>query len=163
MIAVMLQLRPAVPGDVPAILALIRELAEYEKQPGEVVATEADLLRDGFGPEPRYSCTMALWDGEVAGFAFWFHNYSTWTGRPGIFLEDLFVRPRFRSRGIGRALLVELARVAVARGCARMNWHVLDWNEPAFKFYDTLGARRLTEWEIMRLDGPALERLARDG
>ena len=159
----MLLLRPAAPADVPAIASLIRELAEYERDPAAAVATEADLLRDGFGPAPRYQCLMALLDGEVAGFAFWFHNYSTWQGRWGLYLEDLFVRPAFRQRGIGRALLVELARIAVREGCGRFVWQVLDWNEPALRFYEKLGARRLGEWVTMRLDGEALERLARDG
>ena len=142
---------------------MIRELAEYEKEPLSAVATEADLLRDGFGSSPRYACLMALWSGEPAGFAFYFHNYSTWQGKWGLYLEDLFVRPSFRGRGIGRALLIELARIAVRDGCGRFQWQVLDWNEPAFSFYEKLGARRLGEWVTMRLDGEALERLARDG
>ena len=156
----MLVLRPAERSDVPAILALIRELAAYEREPQAAVATEEDLLRDGFGAAPRFFCLMALWDGEVAGFAFYFHNYSTWQGRWGLYLEDLFVRPKLRGRGIGKALFVELARIAVREGCGRFQWQVLDWNEPALKFYEKLGARRLGEWLTMRIDGAALEKLA---
>jgi GNAT superfamily N-acetyltransferase len=159
----MLVLRPAQPGDVPSIVQLIRELAEYERDPAAAVATEADLLRDGFGAAPRYYCLMALWEEEVAGFALYFHNYSTWLGRRGLYLEDLFVRPRFRGHGIGKALLVELARTAVREGCGRFQWQVLDWNEPALQFYEKLGARRFGEWVTMRIDGDALERLARNG
>lgn len=156
----MLVIRKAVASDVPHIRALIRELAEYEKHPELAEATEEDLLRDGFGASPRYCCLMADWSGAPAGFAFYFHNYSTWRGRWGLFLEDLFVRPEMRGRGIGKALLVELARIAVREGCGRMNWHVLDWNTPAIDFYQRLGATMLSEWKVMRLDGEALERLA---
>jgi GNAT superfamily N-acetyltransferase len=159
----MLVLRPATPRDVPAIARLIRELAAYEREPSKVVATEADLLRDGFGPSPRYFCLMAEWSSAVAGFALYFHNYSTWQGKWGLYLEDLFVQPEFRGHGIGKALLVELARTAVREGCGRFQWQVLDWNEPALKFYEKLGARRFGEWLTMRLTGEALERLARDG
>ena len=159
----MLVLRPAGRGDVGSILALIRELAEYEREPSSAVATEEDLLRDGFGASPRFFCLMAFWEGEVAGFAVYFHNYSTWQGRWGMYLEDLFVRPRFRGLGMGKALLIELARIAVREGCGRFQWQVLDWNEPALNFYQKLGARRLGEWLTMRIEGEALERLARDG
>jgi GNAT superfamily N-acetyltransferase len=159
----MLVIRKAEPRDVPQILQLIRELAAYEKAPEEAVATEADLLVDGFGPAPRYSCLMADWEGAAAGFAFYFHNYSTWQGRWGLYLEDLFVRPQHRGRGIGKALLVELARIAVREGCGRFQWQVLDWNTPAVEFYEKLGARALKEWMTMRIDGEALERLARHG
>jgi GNAT superfamily N-acetyltransferase len=159
----MLVIRNAEPRDVPQILQLIRELAAYEKAPEQAVATEADLLRDGFGPAPRYFCLMADWEGAAAGFAFYFHNYSTWQGRWGLYLEDLFVRPQHRGRGIGKALLVELARIAVRDGCGRFQWQVLDWNTPAVEFYEGLGARRLKEWMTMRIDGDALERLARHG
>jgi len=159
----MLVIRKAEPRDVPQILELIRELAAYEKAPEQAVATEADLLVDGFGPAPRYLCLMADWEGAPAGFAFYFHNYSTWQGRWGLYLEDLFVRPQHRGRGIGKALLVELARIAVREGCGRFQWQVLDWNTPAIEFYERLGARPLKEWMTMRIDGEALERLARHG
>jgi GNAT superfamily N-acetyltransferase len=160
----MLVIRKAEPRDVPRILAFVRQLAEYEKLPHEVVATEEDLLRDGFGEAPpRYFCLMAEWGGAPAGFAFYFHTYSTWLGRWGMYLEDIFVLPELRGRGIGKALLVELARIAVKEKCGRVNWQVLDWNAPAIEFYRGLGAKMLTEWETFRLTGEALERLARDG
>ena len=157
----MLVIRKASPRDVPTILQLIRALAEYEREPSAVVATEQDLLRDL--SDGKYSCLIADWSGEPAGFALYFHNYSTWQGRWGLYLEDLFVKPALRGRAIGKALLRELARIAVAEGCGRFVWQVLDWNEPALKFYEKLGARRLGEWVTMRLEGEALERLARDG
>ena len=159
----MLVIRAALPTDVPAIRSLIGELAEYEKEPAQAVATEEDLLRDGFGPNPRYQCLMALRDGAAAGFALYFHNYSTWQGRWGLYLEDLFVRPAFRGRGIGKALLIELARTAAREKCGRFQWQVLDWNQPAIDFYQALGAKALKEWVTMRLDGEALERLAAHG
>jgi GNAT superfamily N-acetyltransferase len=159
----MLVIRKAERRDVPEIRQLIHELAEYERLPQQAVATEDDLLRDGFGSVPRYFCLIAEWDGAPAGFAFWFHNYSTWQGRWGLYLEDLFVRPRHRGRGIGKALLVELARIAVREGCGRIVWQVLDWNQPAIDFYEQLGAKPFEEWVTMRIDGEALERLARDG
>jgi len=121
----MLVIRKAEPRDVPEMLQLIRALAEYEREPAAVVATEEDLFRDGFGPEPRYLCLIADWAGQVAGFAFYFHTYSTWLGRWGLYLEDLFVRPELRGKGIGKALLVELARIAVREKCGRVNWQVL--------------------------------------
>lgn len=156
----MLRIRDAVASDVPQILALIRELAEYEKMPQEVKATEADLLRDGFSGTPRFFVAMAEWEAKPAGFALWFFNYSTWQGRPGIYLEDLFVRPSFRGRGIGKALLVHLARRAVAEECGRFQWQVLDWNAPAIGFYETLGARALNEWITMRVSDEAIARMA---
>lgn len=158
--AAMLGIRPAIAADVPLIAQLIRELADYERAPDEAKASEADLLRDGFGAEPRYRCLLAEWAGAPAGFAFYFYNYSTWQGRPGLYLEDLFVRPEFRGRGLGKSLLIELARIAVRDGCGRFGWQVLDWNAPALAFYQSLGARRLGDWVAMRLDGDALERLA---
>jgi GNAT superfamily N-acetyltransferase len=159
----MLVIRKAEARDVPVMLQFIRELAEYERDPSAVVATEADLLRDGFGESPRFFCLVAEWSGQPAGFAFYFHTYSTWLGRWGLYLEDLFVRPAFRGKGIGKALLVELARIGVSEKIGRMNWQVLDWNQPAIDFYDRIGARRLSEWVTYRLAGEALERLARDG
>lgn len=156
----MLHLRPAVAGDVGLILALIRELAEYERAPDAVVASEADLLRDGFGERPLFRVILAEHDGEPAGFAFYFFSYSTWRGRPCLYLEDLFVRPPFRRRGIGLALLRELSRIAVAERCERFVWQVLDWNTPAIDFYESLGARPLREWITMRVEGPALAALA---
>jgi len=156
----MLTIRPATSADVPLILAFIRELAEYEREPQAAVATAADLLRDGFGPEPKFRVDIAEWSGEPAGFAFYFWNYSTWQGKPGLYLEDLFVRPRFRGKGIGKALLVHLARVAIKNNCGRLVWQVLDWNTPAIEFYESLGAQTMKEWLTMRVTGEALVRLA---
>jgi GNAT superfamily N-acetyltransferase len=153
-------IRPATKNDIPEILKLIRELAEYEKLLDLVVITAEDLERDAFGEEPIIHILMAEWDGEVAGYALYFFNYSTFRGRPGIFLEDLFVRPAFRRRGIGRALLVHLAKIAVREGCARFEWQVLDWNTPAIEFYKSLGAVAMKEWITMRVSGEALARLA---
>jgi GNAT superfamily N-acetyltransferase len=155
-----LTLRAATREDVPEIRALIRELADYEKDPAAAVVTEADLLRDGFGERPLFRVVMAEWDGAVAGFAFYFFNYSTWQGRPGLYLEDLFVRPALRGKGIGKALLVHLAGIALRENCGRFVWQVLDWNEPSIRFYESLGARIMKEWLTMRVDGEALRRLA---
>ncbi|HUJ24516.1 MAG TPA: GNAT family N-acetyltransferase [Myxococcales bacterium] len=159
----MVVIRKALASDVPQIRALIGELAAYERAPELAVATEEGLLRDGFGPQPRYFCLMAEVDGAVAGFALWFHNYSTWRGQWGLYLEDLFVRPAFRGRGAGKALFVELARIAVSSGCGRFDWQVLDWNRPSIEFYERLGAVGKKEWLSMRLEGEALERMARNG
>jgi len=156
----MLTIRPATPADVPLILEFIRELADYEREPQAAVATAADLVRDGFGPEPKFRVDIAEWSGEPAGFAFYFWNYSTWQGKPGLYLEDLFVRPRYRGKGIGKALLVHLARVAVKNNCGRLVWQVLDWNTPAIEFYESLGAETMKEWLTMRVTGEALVRLA---
>ncbi len=156
----MLSIRKATPADVPLILDFIRGLAEYEREPNAVVATEQDLLRDGFGADPKYRCIIADWQGKPAGFAFFFFNYSTWLGRPGLYLEDLFVWPEMRGKGIGKELLKKLAQIAVEENCYGMRWQVLEWNEPALKFYDTLGATIMDEWETMRLMEPALSRLA---
>ena len=158
-----LNIRPATPADVSHILAFIRELAEYERQPHAVEATEADLLRDGFGPQKVFSCLIAEWiENEVpqpAGMALYIPFYSTWRGNAGIHLEDLFVRPQFRRKGIASALFARLAATALQRG-DRLQWHVLDWNQLAIDFYKTIGAHMLDEWRIMRVDGEALEVLA---
>jgi len=156
----MLTIRPATSADVPVILRFIRELALYEREPDAVVATEADLLRDGFGPTPRFWSLIAEFDGVSAGFALYFNSYSTWRGHHGIRLEDLYVTPALRGRGIGKALLVRLAQIAVEQGCSRLEWDVLDWNAPAIAVYERVGAKILTEWRIMRLAGEALTRLA---
>jgi GNAT superfamily N-acetyltransferase len=156
----MLKIRPATAEDVPLILQFIRELAEYERDPQAAVATAEDLLRDGFGESPKFRVVIADWNGQPAGFAFFFYNYSTWQGRPGLYLEDLFVRPHFRGLGIGKALLVYLAQVAVRENCGRFQWQVLDWNTPAIEFYESLGAKVMKEWLTMRVDGEALLRLA---
>ncbi len=155
-----LHLRPAVSADVPEILALIHELALYEKEPDAVRTTEADLLRDGFGPEPYFRCTMAEWDGHVAGFALYFFQYSTWEGRPALYLEDLFVRPAFRKQGIGKALFQHLAQVALDRHCTRLQWECLDWNTPALDFYESNGAKVLRDWLNLRISGNELHQLA---
>jgi len=157
----MLTIRPAEPRDCALLLSLVLELAAYERQADEVTATEADLLRAGFGPTPRFEACLAEWDGAPAGFALWFYNFSTWNGRHGLYLEDLFVRPALRGKGIGKALLVHLARLAEAQGCGRYQWQVLDWNTPSIQFYEALGARRLPEWLTMRVEGAALSALAR--
>ncbi|HEX8926204.1 MAG TPA: GNAT family N-acetyltransferase, partial [Terriglobales bacterium] len=146
----MLNIRPATKDDVGLILEFIYALAEYEREPHSVKATEADLLRDGFGPEPRYRCLIAEQDGNPAAFALYFYNYSTWRGRAGIYLEDIFVKPEFRKRGIGKALLLHLAKLAVEQQCGRFEWAVLDWNKPAIHFYESLGAVRMSEWLPMR-------------
>jgi GNAT superfamily N-acetyltransferase len=156
----MLSIRPATAADAPLILEFIRRLAEYEREPDAVVATEEDIIRDGFGAEPKYRCLIAEWNSMPAGFAFFFYNYSTWLGKPGLYLEDLFVLPEMRGKGIGKALLQKLAHIAVAENCYGMRWQVLEWNEPALKFYDTLGAHIMDEWETMRLMQPALSKLA---
>ncbi len=153
-------IRPALPADAPLMLELIHELAAYEREPDAVLANEADLLRDGFGPQNYFECLIAEEDGEPAGFALYFFNYSTWRGRAGVYLEDLFVRPRFRGHGIGKALLGRVAAVAVERECARLQWQVLDWNQPAIDFYKSLGAEFLNEWRTMRVTDEALLRLA---
>jgi GNAT superfamily N-acetyltransferase len=156
------RLFPARPEHVPAILGLIRELAVYEKLGHEVTATEADLARTLFGERPSAEVVLAEVDAQLAGFALFFHNYSTFLGRPGLYLEDLYVRPAFRGRGVGRALLVHLARIARERDCGRLEWWVLDWNEPAIRFYARLGAVPMSDWTVHRLDRAAIERLARE-
>ncbi len=153
--------RPAVEADLPVVLALVHELAAYEREPDAVEATEDDLRQALFGERPVASCEVALLDGEVVGFALWYVTFSTWRGRPGLWLEDLFVRPVARGTGLGRALLSALAAVCVERGYARFEWWVLDWNEPAIGFYRSLGAVAQDEWTTFRVDGTALAELAR--
>jgi GNAT superfamily N-acetyltransferase len=155
-----LKIRPATPADIPQILAFIRELADYEREPASAIATHADLIRDGFTKPLRYHCLIAEFENAAAGFALYFHSYSTWRGHAGIYLEDLFVRPAFRGKGIGKALLASVAAIAVAEGCPRLEWAVLDWNTPAIDFYRSVGALPMSEWTTMRLSGEALARLA---
>jgi len=155
-----LHLRPATPGDVKTILGLIESLAEYEKLRHACVATEESLDRHLFGEHPRAEVVLAEWEGEVAGFALFFHNFSTFLAKPGIYLEDLFVKPAFRCKGIGKALLVHLARLAKLRDCGRVEWSVLDWNTPSIEFYKSLGATTQDEWTTFRLSGEALETLS---
>ena len=158
-----LAIRPAAPADLPLIADLIRALAEYEKLADEVRFNEAVLGEKLFGPRPYAEVLIGEVDGEAQGFALFFHNFSTFEGRLGIYLEDLFVRPEARGKGLGKALLAELARLAVERGCARLEWWVLDWNEPSIGFYKSLGARPMDEWTVMRVDGIALAALAESG
>jgi len=153
-------LRPALPGDLDTIIELIHALADYEREP-EAVKLEPAVLRDHlFGPRPYAEVILAeTGSGQSAGFALFFHNFSTWEGKPGIWLEDLFVRSEFRGHGYGKALLQELARLALERGCARLEWSVLDWNEPSIAFYKSLGALQMNEWTTYRLAGAALASL----
>ena len=171
----MLRLREAVPEDVPVILGFIRELAEYEREPDAVMATKADLLRDGWGfaadgrtklepaMPPRFWAIMAEWEGQPAGFALYFTSYSTWRGHHGIRLEDLYVTPALRGRGIGKALLARLAAIALEQGCPRLEWDVLEWNASAIAVYERIGARILNEWRIMRVADEPLRALAAGG
>jgi GNAT superfamily N-acetyltransferase len=154
-------LRPGGRSDVPLVLALIHELATYERAPDAVVTTEEDLVRDGFGEAPLFRTLIAELDGQPVGFAFYFLAYSTWRGQPTLYLEDLFVRPAARGHGAGKALMQELAREAARLGCARFVWQVLDWNEPALRFYESIGAEVVREWLTCRLEGEALRALAR--
>jgi GNAT superfamily N-acetyltransferase len=155
-----LTIRRARPGEAGLVLSMIRELAEYQKLDHQVEATEAMIDAALFGDNPQLYCEIAEWAGEAAGFAIWFHNFSTFTGRPGIYLEDLFVRPAQRGKGIGKGLLIHLAKECVANDWSRLQWTVLNWNTPAIEFYKSLGAVLLDEWTICRLDGPALTALA---
>ncbi len=154
-----LALEAATPADVPMLLTLIGELADFERLAHEVVVTEASLRESLFGPRPYAETLLARVDGEVAGFALYFHNYSTFLGRAGLYLEDLYVRPAFRGQGVGRALLLHLAAVASSRGCGRMEWSVLNWNRRAVGFYESLGARPVNDWTVYRLDRAALDAL----
>ena len=155
-------IRSATRDDVPAILSLIRGLAEYEKLAHECEADEASLADTLFGDRPGAEVVIAEVEGEAAGFALFFHNYSTFLARPGLYLEDLFVQPRFRGLGLGKRLMAHLARLAVARGCGRFEWSVLDWNAPAIGFYRSLGAVGMDQWTVQRVSGDALRRLAAD-
>jgi len=152
-------IRPARPADVPAILELIHGLAEYERAAHEVHATAGQLEASLFGPEPAVFAHVAEDGGAVVGFALWFLSFSTWLGKHGIYLEDLYVRPDHRARGHGKALLATLARIAVERGYGRVEWWVLDWNQPAIDFYRSLGAVAMDDWTVFRLTGDALEAL----
>ena len=158
-----LHIRPATIADAPVILRLIRGLAEYERLLDECVATEAQLRDTLFGDRPQAEVVIADWNGEPAGFALFFHNYSTFLAQRGLYLEDLFVLPTHRGHGIGKALLAHLAQLAIARGCGRFEWSVLDWNASAIGFYRALGAVPMEDWTIMRLSGEALGRLAGTG
>ena len=155
-----LSIRRARPGEAGLVLDFIRELAEYEKLSHEVEATEADIADALFGSDPRLFCAIAEWNGEPVGFAVWFLNFSTFSGRHGIYLEDLYVRPSHRGRGLGKALLVYLAKECVDNGWSRLQWAVLDWNAPSIAFYKSLGAAMLDDWTLCRVSGPALTRLA---
>ena len=154
------EIRRARVEDVSIILELIRDLATYERAPNEVSATEEQLVDVLFGERPAAEVLLAFEGDSPVGFAVFFHNFSTWLGRPGLYLEDLFVKPEKRGKGYGRALLVELARIAMERGCGRMEWAVLDWNEPAIKFYRSLSAKPMDEWTVFRLTGDGIARLA---
>ena len=156
-----LHIRRARPTETGLVLSLIRELAEYEKLLHEVEATEALIDAALFGDNPLLFCEIAEWDGEPAGFAVWFVNFSTFSGRSGIYLEDLFVRPAYRGKGIGKALLAYLAKLCVEKGWARLQWSVLDWNTPSIAFYKSLGAVMMDEWTVCRVNGPALAALAK--
>ena len=155
-----IQIRPATVEDVPQILAFIRELAVYERLAHEVVASEADLAASLFGARPYAEVVLGCLDGAPVGFALFFHNYSTFLGKPGIYLEDLFVRAEARGHGLGKRLLAYLARTALERGCGRLDWSVLDWNAPSIGFYRRLGAVALDDWTTFRLSGPALDAVA---
>ena len=154
------RIRPAREDDAPLVLALIRELAEYERMADEVTAAEADIRQALFGPAPSAEAVIATVEGRPAGFALFFHNFSTFTGKRGLYLEDLYVRPEHRGRGIGRRLLRHLARTARERGCQRFEWSVLDWNDPAIRSYRRVGAVPMDDWKVYRLSGAALDRLA---
>ena len=156
----MLNIRPATSDDVTTLLALICELATYEKKPHKAVVTEADLLRDAFGPQPKFRALLAEWNGQPVGYASFFYFYSTFQGRAALFLEDLFVLAEFRSKGIGKALLRAVAKVALDEGCFGLRWEVLDWNQPAIDFYEKLGATFLHERKAVAFDEAAMRRVA---
>jgi GNAT superfamily N-acetyltransferase len=156
----MLEIRAATRDDVPKLLTLIRGLAAYEKKADKVVTTEDDLLRDGFGPQQKFRALIAEWDGEPAGYASVFHFYSTYQGRAALFIEDLFVLDQFRGKGIGKALLSAVAKLAIEQGCFGLRWEVLDWNRPAIEFYEKLGATFLNERKVVAFDEEAMRRVA---
>ena len=156
----LLSIRPATADDVPLIRALIAELAEYERMADAAVATDEGLREQLFGAQPGAEVLIGEVDGEPAGFALFFHNFSTFLGKRGLYLEDLFVRPAFRGAGLGKHLMAALARIAVQRGCGRFEWSVLDWNEPSIGFYRSIGAVGMDEWTVQRLEGEALHALA---
>ncbi len=156
----MLKVRTATAQDVPLILSFIRELAVYEREPNAVHCTEADLHRYGFGTNPIFRVVIAEWDKQPAGMALIYYYFSTWAGRPGIFLEDLYVRPQFRKKRIGEALMVQLAQLAIHEDCFALRWDVLDWNKPALNFYEHLGAEFRKQWYVMQVTGENLKRLA---
>jgi diamine N-acetyltransferase len=158
----MLEIRPARPGEASLVLGFVRELADYEKLRHECVASEADIDAALFGAAPSVFCEIAEWDGEAVGFALWFTNFSTFSGRHGIYLEDLFVRPSHRGKGIGKALMVRLAQTCIERGWTRFQWSVLDWNAPSIAFYRSIGAVLMDDWTVCRVGGEALAALARE-
>ena len=156
-----MKIRPARKEEVGIVLQLIHDLAHYEKAPDEVEATEKELLTTMFAEEPRVFCDLVEVDGDIAGMAIWFLNYSTWQGKHGIYLEDLFIKPEFRGRGFGKALLQHLARICEEKGYGRFQWWVLDWNSPAIEFYRSLGAVAMDEWTVYRVSGEALKDLGK--
>ena len=156
-------IRAAKPADGALVYAFVRELAEYERLSAEVDATEKQIATALFAPEPRVFCDIAEWKGEPAGFALWFLNFSSFRGRNGIYLEDIFVRPSYRGKGIGRALMKKLAKSCVSEGWIRFEWAVLDWNKPSIEFYRSIGASVMDEWRICRMSGDALRRFAGEG
>ena len=154
-----LTIRPALPADAPAIAGLITELAEYEQLADEMIASPAQLEATLFGPNAAATCWLAVWGQEPVGMAIFFTNYSTFLGKPGVYLEDLYVKPEYRGRGIGKQLLQTVARITVAQKGGRLEWSVLNWNQPAIDFYESLGAKPQSEWTVYRLTGPALQQL----
>ena len=158
-----MQIRLAIPGDIEDIHRLIYELAVYEKAPDEMVATVAQIKESLFNESPVAFCHVAEVDGQIVGIALWFLNYSTWLGKPGIYLEDLFVQPEFRGDGIGKGFMKTLAQLCIERGYERFQWWVLDWNEPSIEFYKSLGAVAMDEWTVFRLSGGALKKFANEG
>jgi GNAT superfamily N-acetyltransferase len=154
------QIRDATPADIDAIYDYIHALAEYEKAPDEAVLSKSDLSQSLFGQSPQVYCSLSVQDEQVTGIAIWHLNYSTWLGKHGIYLEDLFVDPKFRGQGHGKALLVRLAQICVERGYPRFSWWVLDWNKPSIDFYESLGAKAMDEWTVFRVSGDALTKLA---